>query len=94
MEVNFNNLRKQTCLAYDSLTKKLNNAITQYEKGYSEKRSIFIDCDEIQEEMDELKSLIGSIAMCYEENNADMEDVFEKLYTDGNSMLDFNPESE
>lgn len=94
MEVNFNNLRNKTCLAYDRLTKKLNNAIAEYEKTYSEKGRLLIDCDEIQEEMDELKSLIGTIAMCYEENNAEMEDVFNKLYGDDKSMLDFNPESE
>ena len=94
MEVNFNNLRKKTCYAYDRLANKLNNAIKEYEKEYSEKGTLMIDCDEIQREMDELKQLIGSMAMCYNENDPDMKDVFEEIYPDEKTMVDFNPDAD
>ena len=94
MEVNFNNLRKKTCFAYDRLARKLNNAISDYEKEYSEKGFLLVDCDSIQSEMDELKQFIGSIAMCYNENDPDMKDVFEEIYPDDKSMIDFNPEKD
>ena len=94
MEVNFNNLRKMTCYAYDRLASKLNIAIKEYEKEYSEKGTLMIDCDEIQREMDDLKQLIGSIAMCYNENDPDMKDVFEEIYPDEKTMVDFNPDAD
>lgn len=94
MEVNFNNLRKKTCYAYDRLAKKLNYSIKEYEKEYSEKGKLLIDCDEIQSEMEELKQLIGSIAMCYNKDDPDMKDVFEEIYPGENNMVDFNPEDD
>lgn len=94
MEVNFNNLREKTCYAYDRLASKLNIAIKEYEKEYSEKGTLMIDCDEIQREMDDLKQLIGSIAMCYNENDRDMKDVFEEIYPDEKTMVDFNPDAD
>jgi hypothetical protein len=92
MEVNFNNLRKKACYAYDRLAKKLNYAIGDYEKRYSEKGTLMIECDDIQEEMDDLKNLIGAIAMCYNENYPDMKDVFEEIYPDDKNMVNFNPD--
>ena len=65
MEVNFNNLRKKTCYAYDRLANKLNNAIKEYEKEYSEKGTLMIDCDEIQREMDDLKQLLKVLNLDY-----------------------------
>lgn len=53
-----------------------------------------IACDEIQREMDDLKQLIGSIAMCYNENDPDMKDVFEEIYPDQKTMVDFNPNAD
>ena len=53
-----------------------------------------IDCDEIQRDMDDLKQLIGSIAMCYNENDRDMKDVFEEIYPDEKTMVDFNPDAD
>jgi SepF-like predicted cell division protein (DUF552 family) len=94
MKVNFNNLRKKTCFAYDRLADKLNNAIKEYEKEYSEKGTLMIDCDEIQKEMDDLKQFIGSIAMCYNENDPDMKDVFEEIYPGREVMVDFNPDDD
>lgn len=94
MKVNFNNLRKRACFAYDRLAIKLNDAIKEYESEYSEGGKLIIDCDEIQREMDELKQLIGGIAMCYNEDDPDMKDVFEEIYPDDKVMVDFNPDSD
>ena len=94
MEVNFNNLRKKTCYAYDRLANKLNIAINEYENEYSEKGSLLIECDEIQREMDDLKQLIGSIAMCFNNDDPDMKDVFEEIYPDDKMMVDFNPDAD
>ena len=87
MEVNFNNLRKKTCVAFDRLTRKLNSAINENE--YVE-----IEAVQIQAQMDELKQLIGSIAMCYNPNDPEMKDVFDELYPGDKSMLDFNPDAD
>ena len=94
MKVNFNNLRKKTCFAYDSLANKLNNAIKESEKECYEKRTLIIDCEDIQSEMDDLKQLIGSIAMCYNEDDPDMKDIFEEIYPGKKIMVDFNPDDD
>ena len=86
MEVNFNNLRRQTCIAYDRLCSKLN---TEIKDGYIEMSAI-----EIQREMDDLRMLIGSIAFCYEENNPDMIDVWADLYGEDGAMESFNQDTE
>ncbi len=87
MEVNFNNLRKQTCIAYDKLCSKLNAEINEY-------GNIEISAREIQGAMDDLRMTIGSIAFCYEENNPDMIDVWTDLYGEEGGMQSFNPNSE
>lgn len=94
MNVNFNNLRKKSCIVYDNLVEKLNDAIKKYETEYSEKGILLINCNDIQSEMDELRILIGSIAMTYSENNTDIKDVFGELYPDDNTMAQFNPDSD
>lgn len=76
------------------MASKLNIAIKEYEKDYSEKGTLVIDCNEIQREMDDLKGLIGSIAMCYDENYPDMKDIFEEIYSDDKTMVDFNPKDD
>lgn len=86
MEVNFNNLRKQTCIAYDKLCSKLNAEI-------NEDGNIEISAREIQSAMDDLRMTIGSIAFCYEENNPEIIDVWTDLYGEG-GMQSFNPNAE
>lgn len=86
MEVNFNNLRKQTCIAYDKLCSKLNAEI-------NEDGNIEISARDIQSAMDDLRMTIGSIAFCYEENNPEMIDVWTDLYGEG-GMQSFNPNAE
>jgi hypothetical protein len=88
MEVNFDNLRAKACRTYDRLANKLNNALAEYEKEYLEKGVLEIHAYEIAEEMEQLKMLIGTIAMC--SNGSDIHDVFEKIYPDDKCMVDFN----
>lgn len=87
MEVNFNNLRKKTCIAYDRLGRKLNSSI-------NEDGCVEVPAEEIQAQMDDLKQLIGSIAMCYNKDDPNMIDVFEETYPGDKSMIDFNPDEE
>jgi hypothetical protein len=87
MEVNFNNLRKQACIAYDGLCQQLNSAI-------DEDGDIQISASEIQGCMDDLRMTIGSIAFCYEEGNPDMIDVWSDFYGEDGSMESFNPNAE
>ena len=87
MEVNFNNLRKKTCIAFDRLTRKLNSSI-------NDNGDVEIPAEQIQAQMDELKQFIGSIAMCYNPNDPEMKDVFEEIYPGDKSMLDFNPDAD
>jgi len=92
MNVNFNNVRKKACLAYDNLVEKLNKSIADYNAEYSINGKVMINSEDIQQELDDLKQCIGTIAMCYEDENPDMIDVFEVLYPGrGESMVDFNP---
>jgi hypothetical protein len=86
MEVDFNNLRRQTCIAYDKLCRELNTAI-------DEDGDIQISAHEIQRSMDDLRMMIGTIAFCYEEGDPDKADVYTELYGDG-SMESFNPNAE
>lgn len=83
MTVNFNNLRKQACYAYDRLTNKLNSSIDN-------SGQISISAEEIQEDMDDLRMMIMSIACVFEENNADFSDVSDQVGEIGR----FNSEDE
>jgi hypothetical protein len=89
MKINFNNVRRQACFAYDRLCKKLNFS-KEYE-GY-----MLIDPSSIQKEMDDLRSMIGAIAMTHEEGNEDFQDIFEQEYPAPKSMesFDFKPEED
>jgi hypothetical protein len=82
MEINFNNIRKQACVAYDNLCSKMNDEI---DDGYLKLPVSFI-----QKEMDVLRVIIGAIAMCSEKGNSDITDVFSELYGDNGSMKLFN----
>lgn len=106
MEVNFNNLRKQAVYAIDSLTQKLNNAIIKTDdecakpngcewsvnlKGY-----VLVDAEDIQKQMDSLRSMIGSIAMCYEPDDEDFADVYAEIFPEDKDtrMKCFNDEED
>jgi len=74
MKVNFNNLRKQALFSYHRLTVKLNEAIESDEVD----GRIDIDPDDIQQEMDDLRSYLFSIALTYKEGNEGFKDVSEE----------------
>ena len=83
MTVNFNNLRKQAVFSYDRLVKKLNQKI--------EDGNITIPVEDIQEELDDLRMQLMSIAMVYEEGNEDFKDLSDELPDD---ISYFNDEGE
>jgi hypothetical protein len=71
MKVDFNNLRKQALYSYNKLCVLLNNSI----QDKSHDPVITIDPDEIQEEMDELRLLLFSIAYSYCEGDEDFKNL-------------------
>jgi len=98
MNVNFNNLRKQACYAYDKLANRLNTHILKNtdsrdwieEFGWVEKGTIVINASDLDEIMNDLRSLIGTVAMVYEEGREDFADSYPK----DKPMVEFNPEAE
>lgn len=82
MKINFNNVRKQACFAYDRLCKTL-NASKEYE-GY-----MLVDPSQIQQDMDSLRSMIGAIAMTSEEGNEDFQDIYQHEYPEPKTMESF-----
>lgn len=106
MKVNFNNLRKQAMFSYERLCDKLNYAIIKNDEQHAQpngsdystnlKGYVLIDTEEIQKEMDSLRSLIGSIAMTYEDNNEDFKDVYEEVFPEekGGRLPCFNEEDD
>ena len=104
MEVNFNNLRKQACNAYDRLCNKLNAAKCSKDAigtfvddfGHLREDSIVINASDIQKDMDSLRSMIGAVAMVYENDRDDFKDVYTELYpqTSEIRMAEFNPDPE
>jgi hypothetical protein len=78
MKVNFNNLRKQALYSYHRLATKLNEAKEErIEDGYDDGK-IEIDPDDIQKEMDELRSYLFGIACVYREGDEEFKDVSEE----------------
>ncbi len=101
MTVNFNNLRKQALYAYDSLAKKLNDSFLKereyvYEEDENGKErnlsgDMLLDRDDIQKDMDNLRSLLGSIAMVYEPDDENFKDVYSEVYpNEDDRMILFN----
>ncbi len=104
MNINFNNVRKQAMLSYDRLCEKLNSHIRKEGQdttwlddfGYIKKGTIVIDSETLQKEMDNIRSLIGSIACTYDPDNEDFKDVYEETYpaSQDKRMECFNPQPE
>lgn len=87
MNINFNNLRKQALYSYDKLVNKLNDSIS-YEWN---SKKIEINPDDIQEDLDDLKMLLGSIAMVYEPDDENFKDVYSEVYpNEDDEMVSFN----
>jgi hypothetical protein len=108
MKVNFNNVRKQALYRYDSLVEKLNAAIIRNDDQYAVPNDVYhgqqvnlkgyvlIDADDIQETLNGLRMMLGTIASCYEEGNDDMKDMFSEVYPEGTNkaMAVFNEEED
>lgn len=82
MNIDFNNVRLQACYAYDRLVMDLNRC-NSYE-GY-----LLVDPKNLEKELNDLRMVIGSIAMTFEEGNPDFKDVYEQEYPEGNNMQVF-----
>lgn len=105
MNVDFNNLRKQTAYSLDSLTKELNDAIlktTQYAvpndayhkqemdiKGY-----VLIDPEDIQKIIDNLRSQVACICYTYRKDDEDFKDVMGEVEENGGLAWFNNEENE
>jgi hypothetical protein len=103
MKVDFNNLRRKTCIAYDSLCKKLNYGLlreVEYgtsrnaKKDLDRQGDLLVVAEDIQRHMDDLRQLIGTIAMCYEPGDPDTANVYEELYPEPKSMESFKGDEE
>jgi hypothetical protein len=107
MKVDFNNSRKQAMRYYDSLVSRLNYAVIKKDDVYGRpngathdyvnlKGYVLIDSDEIREVLDDLRSVIGGIAMTYQQGEEDFKDVFSEVYPkeeDGMKIF-YDPEIE
>ena len=82
MNVNFNNLRKQAAYSYDRLCKTLNS---NFQDG-----EIILTPEEIQDDMDNLRSQIMSICGCYLEGDEDIRDISGEV----GEIASFNEETE
>jgi len=104
MNVDFNNLRKQAAFSLDDLTRKLNDAIlktSQYAipnavrhgQEIDIKGHVLIDVEDIQKDMDNLRSQVAAICFTYEKDNEGFKDVFEEVEQNG-GLAWFNEEAE
>jgi len=108
MKVNFNNVRKQALYRYDDLATKLNAAIIKDDEQWARPNDIHhghsinlkgyvcIDAEDLDELMNDLRMLIGTIASCHVTDDPECTDVFSEVYPENTdkAMVCFNPESE
>lgn len=102
MKVNFNNLRRQAVIAHNKLVMKLNEAkcpdkavgdwIDDY--GQLRENTIIIEADELEDVMNDLRQMIGGVAMTYKEGDEDFKDIYAEMYPEvsGKAMAIFYPE--
>jgi hypothetical protein len=107
MKVNFNNARKQAMRYYDRLVEKLNYAVIKEEGQYGKPNGathgsvdlrgyVLIDSDEIRGLLDDLRGVIGGIAMTYQPDEEDFKDVYSEMYPkeDDRMKIFYDPEME
>jgi len=87
MKIDFNNVRRKALKCHDRLVRTLNEHLT--ESGCT----VVVDTDQIEDDMNELRDLIGSIAMTFVDGNPAIANVFEEVYPGVDGMVVFNPES-
>lgn len=102
MKVNFNNLRRQAVVAYNQLAMRLNDAkcppegVDDFIDGFgrTKKDTIIIEAEDIDDIMNDLRSMIGSIAMTYQEGDGEFKDIYSEMYPEEQDkrMVIFNEE--
>lgn len=91
MKIDFNNVRRQACIAFDGLINEL-NAAKEYE-GY-----MLIDPNDIEEKLSDLRGTLAAIASSYEEGEEDVKDVYSEMYPASQgkqiAIFDWKPQEE
>lgn len=87
MKINFNNVRKQACVAHDRLIDLLNGCNDH--EGY-----LLVDPHRLDKILNDLRITVGSIAMTHEEGNEDFKDIYKELYPGDSAMETFNYEED
>lgn len=101
MDIDFNNLRKQIAYSLDRIIKILNEGILPEKEFASHKQEngtmkhwegdVLIDKEELQKEIDSLRSDVWVLQCCYEKNNPDYQTTFEEVEKSG-GIARFNEE--
>lgn len=73
MDINFNNIRKQAVLTLESLVIKLNDSIDE------EYKEVNIKAAKIEKDLNDLISLVNTIACVYETNDPDFKDLSNEI---------------
>lgn len=108
MNVDFNGVRKSLCRTHDRLIAKLNRSIIMQDqfatpneleddrRTVNIKNYVLIDASEIDELLNDMRFMIGTVAACYDEDDPNFQDVYEQVYPAAGDkrMAEFNPESE
>ena len=99
MKVNFNNLRAQAAYALDRLTKTLNESVEE-ETIYHHRNDsswitgdMILDAEDIQKDMDDLRSLILTINSVFEEGNEEFKSMLDHIESTG-GLAHFNHQEE
>ncbi|MGO9414637.1 MAG: hypothetical protein ACLP51_05785 [Syntrophobacteraceae bacterium] len=83
MNINLNNVRKQAVFAYGRLVKTLNDKMDS-------QGDIAVAAEDIQEDMQTLRQLIGAMAFSYMPGDNDFKDLSDEI----GDIPVFNPEDE
>lgn len=79
MNADFNNLRKQACVNYSRLVRKINSHI-------NDDGEIRVNAYQLQELFDELHNSLAWTAACFIDGNDDFKCIVDEIV-----MVDFNP---
>ena len=91
MDINFNNLRIQAFHSYSRLVNKLNDKLLDEDGEINSYNEIYnLHADDIQKDMDNLRSLLCTIACCYKPGDEEFIDLSEHC----DNVPVFNPEKD
>jgi hypothetical protein len=103
MTVNVNNLRKQAAYSLDRVIKTLNRGILPEKEFASHELEdgtykhwegdVLVDKDDLQRDLDNLRSNIWVLLCCYEEGNPDYKAVYDEVEASG-GLARFNDDEE